>query len=84
MSELLRQLAGERNPNRVAFEHHDSRCLRLPRPLEVLRGKGIAVLGAFSVLVPPLWSLRCWGLPWDFGVFAAREDYPAATWGPSA
>jgi len=47
---------------------------RLPRPLEVLRGKGIAVLGALILLVPPLWSLPCWGSPRDYGLLARREQ----------
>jgi ubiquinone/menaquinone biosynthesis C-methylase UbiE len=47
---------------------------RLPRPLDTVRGKGIAVLGALSVLLPPLWSLRCWGLPRDYGLLAIRDS----------
>ncbi len=47
---------------------------RLPRPLEVLRGKCVAALGAFSILLPPLWSLRCWGLPRDYGLLAIHDS----------
>jgi len=47
---------------------------RLPRPLEMLRGKGIAVVGALSVLVPPLWSLPRWGVPRDYGLLAQRDS----------
>jgi ubiquinone/menaquinone biosynthesis C-methylase UbiE len=49
---------------------------QLPRLLDTFRGKGIAVLGALSVLLPPLWSLRCWGLPRDYGVLAVRDSAP--------
>lgn len=47
---------------------------KLPHLLNTFRGKGIAALGALSVLLPPLWSLRCWGLPRDYGVLAVRES----------
>ena len=49
---------------------------RLPRPLEVLRGKCIAVLGAIAVLIPPIWSLPIWGVPRDYGVLARLERRP--------
>lgn len=47
---------------------------QLPRFLDTLRGKAIAVLGALSVLLPPIWSLRCWGLPRDYGLLAIHDS----------
>ncbi len=52
------------------------------RALEVLRGKFIGFVGACAVLCPPVWNLRCWGTPPDFGVLAARNDSAVVTRGP--
>ncbi len=77
MRELLAaysfQVIAEDRANTL-YQVFDWLCTRrLPRFLEMLRGKGIAVLGALSLLAPPLWSLPCWGTPRDYGVLARLE-----------
>jgi ubiquinone/menaquinone biosynthesis C-methylase UbiE len=46
----------------------------LPRPLDVLRGKCVGVVGAISLLFPSLRNLRYWGPLRDYGLLARRGN----------